>query len=841
MRLRKRLTVVKNNIEIVINPIVHLVLMKKSVVLGVFLLGLLVVSLSFFSAGWFSNLFGKVTGNVVATTSSYGTQLKIVSYNINGGAAYKPESWRLWNSAHLAGTLSKMRNLFLTENPDILFLQEVPNKWLNDINRTLYNLGYIYSFVDTSFNPSNNYGPGIYSKYPFVKETVVIPAETNGISVRTLLLRVRVVFNGRSYFFYNVHILTGSDNQLVREWFRDNVFQEKINANVPHFISGDFNGQPLNRPSTEGYEIDTTYLDGYIDEDYPYTFSRYLKNGFYNRQYINTCTAYNDPSCNYTTFSSLDPESSEYLKNRGKIDNTLYRDYAGKKTIYLEKTYVPQQLLISDHKPVFSEYFISNFQAVAGDFDGDRKTDVGLFNFDTNRWSFYDSNNDPISSLGERDFGFIKDYDFSLLSGDYNGDGKSDLAHFRSSNGQWEVRNSNNNVMVVHEAIMKSGRDIIPVEGDYNGDGRADLTLYDRSTSKWYIWNASNNIALFSSGNGILFGKVWSIPVSGDYNGDGKSDLALYDPELRRWTIKNINSGKDLVTSPSSELFGAIPISGDYNGDGKSDLVLYNPVTGLWQFKNLNGQKIVEDKIYKRIGQPISGDYNGDGKSDLALYDISTHTLSWSNLIAPCAPSSWTPLENTVCSGTTFTQTSNCGTLRSMTGTKNCNVSCAPSSWTPLENTVCSGTTFTQTSNCGTIRSVTGTKSCNVSCAPSYSDWSDCNSTGIQTRTVLENLTLECTEADIVLIQSCEYMLSTNINNESIDMFPSIPSPPTMPSSQEIMEEGKDDLFKAEVNLSKGEYVAVFKFKIFFRKVLCKVAHPFSNEEYAGCLNRLFN
>ena len=39
---------------------------------------------------------------------------------------------------------------------------------------------------------------------------------------------------------------------------------------------------------------------------------------------------------------------------------------------------------------------------------------------------------------------------------------------------------------------------------------------------------------------------------------------------------------------------------------------------------------------------------------------------------------------------------------------------CSPSSWTPSRSTYCLGTSFTQTSNCNTTRSSTGTKTCDT-------------------------------------------------------------------------------------------------------------------------------
>jgi tetratricopeptide (TPR) repeat protein len=71
----------------------------------------------------------------------------------------------------------------------------------------------------------------------------------------------------------------------------------------------------------------------------------------------------------------------------------------------------------------------------------------------------------------------------------------------------------------------------------------------------------------------------------------------------------------------------------------------------------------------------------------------------------PCSDSSWSPDPSTVCVGTNFTQTSNCGNTRTAIGTL------PDSSWSPDPSTVCVGTNFTQTGNCGTTRSATGTLS----------------------------------------------------------------------------------------------------------------------------------
>lgn len=90
-----------------------------------------------------------------------------------------------------------------------------------------------------------------------------------------------------------------------------------------------------------------------------------------------------------------------------------------------------------------------------------------------------------------------------------------------------------------------------------------------------------------------------------------------------------------------------------------------------------------------------------------------------------CTDTSWTPNVNTVCSGTSLIQTSNCDATRSATGTKTDGActACVDGTWTPNVNTVCSGSSLTQTSNCGTTRTAAGTKTDGVCVVCTDTTW----------------------------------------------------------------------------------------------------------------------
>ncbi len=232
------------------------------------------------------------------------------------------------------------------------------------------------------------------------------------------------------------------------------------------------------------------------------------------------------------------------------------------------------------------------------DFDGDGKSDIGVFRPSEGVWCLQKST----TGFSALQFGLAND---KLVPADYDGDGKTDIAVWR--NGIWYLQRSG----AGFASIQFGQAGDIPQPADFDGDGRAELAVYRPSNGTWYELNLANN--QFTA---VQFGVSEDKPVAADFDGDGKTDLAVYRPSNGVWYLLESTKGFAAVQ------FGVStdkPVIGDYDGDGKADEAVYRPANGTWYLlQSTNGFAAVQFGISTDV--PAPADYDGDGKTDAAVF-----------------------------------------------------------------------------------------------------------------------------------------------------------------------------------------------------------------------------
>ena len=234
----------------------------------------------------------------------------------------------------------------------------------------------------------------------------------------------------------------------------------------------------------------------------------------------------------------------------------------------------------------------------------------------------------------------------SVVAGDFNGDGKQDLAvavgSAPGSAGRLSVFLGNGDgtlTRVSSSPALGLSPDQLAV-GDFNGDGKLDLAVADQHGSVTIL--LGNGDGTFAPAPGSPAG-VGSSPYAlavGDFNGDGRLDLAVANVSDNTVTVLLGNGDGTFSPAPGSPLaVGVSPLSlaaGDFNGDGKLDLAVANfgdrtvsilLGNGDGTFAAAPGSPITTQSGQGGPGFMASGDFNGDGKLDLAL-GLSTGTVS---------------------------------------------------------------------------------------------------------------------------------------------------------------------------------------------------------------------
>ena len=229
----------------------------------------------------------------------------------------------------------------------------------------------------------------------------------------------------------------------------------------------------------------------------------------------------------------------------------------------------------------------------------------------------------------------------AIATGDFNGDGKLDLAVVNTTDGTVSILlgNGEGTFQPAVPYLIGNVQNAIAV-GDFNGDGKLDLAILNSLSG-----GSSTVTILLGDGNGnfptlltspFFVGATLTSFAVGDFDGDGKLDLAVaytttvdisgnFEAQANVSILRGNGDGTfhSPVSVWSSVGNSSLAVAvGDFNNDGNLDLVMSDSALEVVSLLG-NGDGTFQSPVSSFVPDSVTsitvGDFNSDGNSDLAV------------------------------------------------------------------------------------------------------------------------------------------------------------------------------------------------------------------------------
>ena len=242
----------------------------------------------------------------------------------------------------------------------------------------------------------------------------------------------------------------------------------------------------------------------------------------------------------------------------------------------------------------------------------------------------------------------VGSWPYSLAVGDFNGDGVPDLAVANGCGGDPTCNSAGSVTILLGKgdgtftaAAASPATGHYPsaiAVGDFNGDGKADLAVANSNDNTVTILLGKGDGTFTAAASPATGSYPYSMAV-GDFNGDGKADLAVVNQSANTVTIL-LGTGQGTFTVASTPATGSRSSGvavGDFNGDGIPDLAIPNvygeSVTILLGKGNGTFTAAASPAVSGAPNAVAVGEFNRDGVPGLAVTTgINTVAILLANL-----------------------------------------------------------------------------------------------------------------------------------------------------------------------------------------------------------------
>ncbi len=185
---------------------------------------------------------------------------------------------------------------------------------------------------------------------------------------------------------------------------------------------------------------------------------------------------------------------------------------------------------------------ISAGTIITGDFDGDGKDDIGVKD-NSGNWRIRYATSTRGQFGNETNYGWPPAPGVPVVTGDFDGDGKDDIGVKETATNNWFFRYATSTRgqfggQASQTSISWAINAGTVLSGDFNGDGRDDIGVKESASDNWLFRYATSTRGNFQAQTSTSWAINAGTVFTGDFDGNGTDDIGVKETATNNWRIR---------------------------------------------------------------------------------------------------------------------------------------------------------------------------------------------------------------------------------------------------------------------------------------------------------------